>query len=147
MPRDVAYGSCGGQIDCIATYLEAHMTNTFIRAEPRAAPQLGAMNSDKDNKAGFKQVDLTGAKVTRQLSLAGARVDGALNASLLQDESALIRLWGLRRCRNRCPVICVNELSKRCKRERRDVRRPNSLRSAPALRSNGCSVGAIMASV
>jgi hypothetical protein len=61
MPRDVAYGSCGGQIDCIATYLEAHMTNTLIRAEPRAAPQLGAMNSDKDNKAGFKQVDLTPA--------------------------------------------------------------------------------------
>jgi hypothetical protein len=65
------------------------------------------MNSDKDNKAGFKQVDRTGAKVTRQLSLADARLDGALNASLLQDESALIRLWGLRRCRNRCPVICV----------------------------------------
>ena len=104
------------------------MTNTLflgvIRAEPRAAPQLGAMNSDKDNKAGFKQVDLTGAKVTRQLSLAGARVDGALFASLLQDESALIRLWGLRRCRNRCPVICVNELSKR--------RTDKSLRRGPA---------------
>jgi hypothetical protein len=42
----------------------------IIRAEPRAARQLGAMNTDKDNKAGFKQVDLTGAKVTGQLSLA-----------------------------------------------------------------------------
>src|SRR4029453_19670057 len=34
-----------------------------------------------------------------------------------------------------------------CKRERRDVRRPNALRSVPALRSNGCMVGAIMAGV
>src|ERR1700750_842357 len=59
--------------------------------------------------------------------------------------SALIRLWGLRLCRNRCPVTCVSELSKRCKRERRDVRRPNALKSVPALRSNGCSGGAIMA--
>jgi hypothetical protein len=61
----------------------------IIRAEPRGAPQLGEMNSDKDNKAGFKQVDLTGAKVAGQLSLAGASVDGVLNANLLQVSGSL----------------------------------------------------------
>jgi hypothetical protein len=36
-----------------------------------------------------------------------------------------------------------SELSKRCKRERRDVRRLNVLRLVPAPRSNGCNVGVI----
>jgi uncharacterized protein YjbI with pentapeptide repeats len=47
------------------------------------------MNSNADNKAGFKEVDLTGAKVTGQFILAGARVDGALHTSLLQVGGSL----------------------------------------------------------
>src|SRR5262249_21962513 len=56
-------------------------------------------------------------------------------------------MWGLRRCRNRCRVTCVSELSKQWKRERRDVRWPSALKLVPALRSSGCNVGVIMGCV
>jgi transposase len=49
----------------------------------------------------------------------------------VSESIALIRLWGLPGCRNRCRVTCVSELSKQWKRERRDVKRPSALRSVP----------------
>ena len=42
------------------------------------------MNSDAQNKASFKDVDLTGAKVTGNVVMGGASFDGVLEAGLLQ---------------------------------------------------------------
>ena len=42
------------------------------------------MNSDGQNKATFKDVFLSGAKVAGQLAMLGASIDGGLYASQLQ---------------------------------------------------------------
>lgn len=62
----------------------------------------------------------------------------------LSESIGIDSLSGARPCRNHCLVTCVSELSKQSKRGRRDVRRPSALKSAPALRSNGCNGGVIM---
>jgi hypothetical protein len=43
-----------------------------------------SMNSDKQNKARFKEVYLTDAKIARQINMLGATIDGVLNADLLK---------------------------------------------------------------
>jgi hypothetical protein len=48
------------------------------------------MYSSTKNKASFKDVDLTGAKVTGQLAMAGASFDGALYAQDLVGAALLI---------------------------------------------------------
>ena len=50
----------------------------------------------------------------------------------MSESIALIRLWGLPGCRNRCRVTCVSELSKQWKRERRDVKRPSAFEISPS---------------
>ena len=48
------------------------------------------MNSDGQNKASFKDVDLTGAKVPGSVSMGGASFDGVLKANFVQIGGSLL---------------------------------------------------------
>jgi hypothetical protein len=48
------------------------------------------MSSEGPNKASFKDVVLTGAKITGQISMIGASFDGKLNTEALQAGSDLL---------------------------------------------------------
>ena len=43
------------------------------------------MRSDAKNEAGFKDVDLSGAKITGQIDMVGANCESKLNADSLQS--------------------------------------------------------------